>query len=151
MAAAKPTVILVHGAYHTSNCYDIIKSKLEALSYPVIAVDLVTMNAKSPSVSLKDDVAEIHRIMLPLLDAGKEVTVVGHSYGGIPAYLSTEGQSIAERTQDGKKGGVRSVVFLCAFAVSEVGKSCTDTNTPSDVTFIQFREVSSSPPFSFFF
>jgi len=79
--------------------------------------------------------------MLPLLDDGKEVVVVGHSYGGLPAYLCTEGQSIAERTAAGKKGGVRSVVFLCAFAIPEKGSYLNEVNSPSDVSYVQINEV----------
>ena len=140
-SSTKPTIILVPGAYHTSSSFDIIKTRLEALSYPVIALELATANAKSSSVGPKDDVAEIHRVMLPLCDAGKEVTIVAHSYGGFPAYLSTQGHSVAERAQGGKRGGVKSIVFLCAFAATEVGKTFTETNLPADVSWVSFRDV----------
>ncbi|KAG0651477.1 Pyrethroid hydrolase [Hyphodiscus hymeniophilus] len=141
-AETNPTVLLVHGAYHTSSCFDVIKPKLEALSYQVIALDLPTTNPSSPTVGIREDVEAIHKVMLPLLDAGKEVTVVGHSYGGFPGYLSIEGNSLTERAEAGKRGGVRSMVFICAFASPEVGMALTDVNigSPPDVSWFTFRE-----------
>lgn len=112
-----PTIVLVHGAYHGPWCYSLVIPKLEALGYPVIAIDSPTTSSPSATTAPLDDVAEIHKHVLPLLDAGKEVVLAAHSYGGIPTYLSAIGQSVAERAKENKKGGVRSVVFLCAFAL----------------------------------
>jgi len=63
----------------------------------------------------------IHKVLLPLLDEGKEVFMVAHSYGGIPACASTEGYSIAERAKEGKPGGVKGIFFITAFAVPAKG------------------------------
>jgi pimeloyl-ACP methyl ester carboxylesterase len=146
MALTKPTLLLVPGAYHLPLSYDTNKERLEALSYPVVTIRLPTASGISPSTSYKEDVEAIHSIILPLMDEGKEIVVVGHSYGGVPSYVSTEGQSIAERTAAGKKGGVRSAVFLCAFAHPEKDKFVTEVNQGSDTTWLSFREVRSFSP-----
>lgn len=141
MASVKPTIILVHGAFHRSVGYDKVKERLEVLSYPVITINLRTTEPSSPSLNYKDDVEEIHQVLLPLMDEGREAVVVGHSYGGVPAYVCTEGQSIAERSVVGKKGGIRSVVFLCGFAIPEIGSYVNEVNTPSDVSWVEMSDV----------
>jgi pimeloyl-ACP methyl ester carboxylesterase len=142
MELTKPTILLVHGAFHHSSCYYKVKQRLEALSYPVVAVDLRTTNGSSVSINYMDDVEEIHQVILPLMDEGKEIVVVGHSYGGIPSYVSTEGESIAERAAGGKKGGVRSIVFLSAFAHPERGMHNSEVNTPADISWVGLNGVS---------
>ena len=149
MAATKPSIILVHGAYHDSGCYDLVKERLEGLSYEVFTINSPTTNATSTTINYKDDVEEIHKVMLPLFDAGKEVTIVGHSYGGITSCVSTEGQSIAERSKAGKKGGVRSIVFLCAFALIEKWTNVSEVNPQADISWVQFNEVSLGVPFRY--
>jgi pimeloyl-ACP methyl ester carboxylesterase len=141
--ASHPTIILIPGAYHAPSVFDLIKKKLEALSYPVTAIKLPSVNATSLTVGHKEDAEAVHEVILPLLDAGKEVTLVGHSYGGLPTYISTQGHSIAERSQAGKMGGVRSIVLVAAFAPLVAGQHLSEQNTGSDVSWVTFRaEVS---------
>jgi hypothetical protein len=51
----------------------------------------------NPTATYLNDVATIHAIILPLIDAGREIFIVAHSYGGIPGCAATEGQSVRER------------------------------------------------------
>ena len=144
MTSPKPTIILVHGSWHRLGCFHLIKERLERLSYEVYAIDSPTTSEISPTLDYRDDVEEIHKLMLPLFDTGKEVTIVGHSYGGLPAFVSTEGQSIAERAQAGKRGGVRSLVLLCALAPTEryTDAAIVGQIKPGSVSFCPLNEVS---------
>ena len=150
MPSTKPTIVLVHGAFHRSVCFDKIKQRLEALSYPVTTVDSPTTNGSSLTTTYKDDVEAIHQVMLPLMDEGKEIVIVGHSLGGISACASTEGESIAERATAGKKGGIRSIVFICAFALPKIGLICPEYNTPADNSWAELNAVSRDPIFWLF-
>ena len=49
--------------------------------------------------------------------------LIGHSYGTLPATLSAEGQSVAERHTRGEKGGVKAFVNLAGFAYPARGKN----------------------------
>src|SRR5215468_9927235 len=70
---AKPTIILVHGAFaDSSSWYGVIKI-LERDGYPVIA-------AANPLRSVKGD-ADIVRALVASINT--PVVLVGHSYGGM--------------------------------------------------------------------
>ena len=72
----KPTLVLVHGAFHGPEAFHLIKPKLEALGYPVVAVALASVGTAHPAATYLDDVAAIHEEILPILDEGKEVILV---------------------------------------------------------------------------
>lgn len=78
-----------------------------------------------------DDRQSIHEHMLPELDKGTEVVLVGHSYGSLPATLAVQGQTVDERKARGLPGGVRSFVVLTGFSFPVRGKSIMgDDNDP---------------------
>ena len=69
---AKPTIVLVHGAFADGSSWARVIPLLENDGYTVIAV-------QNPLTSLSDDVATTKRV----IEAQKgPVVVVGHSYGG---------------------------------------------------------------------
>src|SRR5262245_20492623 len=71
-AVAKPTIVLVHGAFADASGWDAIIRILQAKGYPVAAV-------QNPLSSYAADVETTKR----LIDAQTGPTVVvGHSYGG---------------------------------------------------------------------
>jgi pimeloyl-ACP methyl ester carboxylesterase len=100
---APATVVLVHGAWHGSWCFDCVVPRLQTAGLDVCAVDL-------PGTSFGADVAEV-RSVLDAIDG--EAVLLGHSYGG------------AVVTEAGAHTAVRQLVYLCAFAISE-DESCTN-------------------------
>jgi pimeloyl-ACP methyl ester carboxylesterase len=71
-APAKPTVVLVHGAFAGSSSWNNVTQRLLAKGYPVVAV-------ANPLRGVKSDAAYV----ASLLDAiTGPVILVGHSYGG---------------------------------------------------------------------
>lgn len=71
-AAAKPTILLVHGAFAESNSWNGVISRLTAKGYPVIAV-------ANPLRGLKGDAAALAAVAKSVPG---NVLFVGHSYGG---------------------------------------------------------------------
>lgn len=55
-------------------------------------------------------------------DGGRDVVVIGHSYGGTPASQCVEGLGKEEREGRGERGGVVAVGYLTSL-VPEVGGS----------------------------
>lgn len=53
---------------------------LEAAGFPTTVVP--TRSVGTRDVSVQDDEAQSKALLLPLLDKGKDVIVLGHSYGG---------------------------------------------------------------------
>ena len=79
-----PTILLIHGAWHYPSLYAPFCKSLEALGYEVVCPRLLSCNdAVPPTKFLHDDVALIRGTAQSLLDEGKRVVAVMHSYGGM--------------------------------------------------------------------
>jgi pimeloyl-ACP methyl ester carboxylesterase len=93
--AAKPTIVLVHGAFADASSFQYLIPLLQNDGYNVVAV-------QNPLSSAPDDIATTKR----LIDAQKgPVVVVGHSYGGLVISGAASGNP-----------NVKALVYLAAFA-----------------------------------
>ena len=93
--AAKPTIVLVHGAFADASSFQYLIPLLQKDGYNVVAV-------QNPLPSVPDDIATTKR----LIDAQKgPVVVVGHSYGGVVISGAAAGNP-----------NVKALVYLAAFA-----------------------------------
>jgi pimeloyl-ACP methyl ester carboxylesterase len=94
-ATAKPTIVLVHGAFADGTGWQRVIPILQRDGYEVIAV-------QNPLASLAGDVETTKRV----IDAQKgPVVLVGHSYGGAVITGAAAGSS-----------NVKALVYLAAFA-----------------------------------
>lgn len=94
-AAAKPTVVLVHGAFADSSSWDGVIAKLEKDGYHVVA-------AANPLRSVKDDGAYVASLLKSIPGS---VVLVGHSYGGSVISAAAAGAA-----------NVKALVYVAAFA-----------------------------------
>jgi pimeloyl-ACP methyl ester carboxylesterase len=94
-ASAKPTIVLVHGAFADGSSWSHVIPLLLRDGYPVIAVQM-------PLASLAGDVETTKRV----IDAQQgPVIVVGHSYGGAVITEAAAGNP-----------NVKGLVYIAAFA-----------------------------------
>lgn len=93
-----PAIVLVHGAWHGAWCWDAVVAELSDRGSAAVAVEL-------PLTGYHDDVAAVRRA---IQEAGDQVVVCAHSYGGM--VVSAAGQGLA---------GIRRMVFLAAFQPDE--------------------------------
>jgi pimeloyl-ACP methyl ester carboxylesterase len=115
MANSKPTIVLVHGAWHGSWCWKYQLPALAAKGYTSIeTVDLLCTGGV-PGTTQFDDANHVRAAIEPLLAVGKQVVVVGHSYGGPIASAAVRGLSLGERSQAGLPGGVVGLIVLCGY------------------------------------
>jgi pimeloyl-ACP methyl ester carboxylesterase len=120
MAAIKPTIVFIHGSWHNPNHFKAVRAIFEKDGFPTECPLQPTYNAKPapPVLGLEDDVKVIQALLTKLLDDGKEVIAVLHSYGGV---LGSE--AIREefdkkfRQEKGLPGGVLSLLYMCAFVI----------------------------------
>ena len=98
---AKPTVVLVHGAFADSSSWDGVASRLITDGYPVIG-------AANPLRSVKGDAAYVSSILKSIHGP---VILVGHSYGGSVISVAANGND-----------NVKGLVYVAAFA-PEAGES----------------------------
>lgn len=75
-----------------------------------------------PKKLFKDDVAIVRDIATSLADDGKEIVVLMHSYGGMVGTDALYDMSVSSRAEAGLKGGVKRLVYMCAF-IPQKGQS----------------------------
>ena len=126
MATLKPTILLIPGLWHTPECFDALRTELEEYAYETISRQLPSIDCADPSNQSAQSDADFIRsqLLLPLLDSGKRVVVVMHSYGGIPGSAAAYGLSEEERNKEGLKGGVVGLIFVASYVIP-VEKTCS--------------------------
>ncbi|WP_161958477.1 alpha/beta fold hydrolase [Ornithinimicrobium cavernae] len=89
------TIVLVHAAWHSPWHWHRVRAEL---STPTVTVDLPSCDGRRGD--MHDDASEIRRV----LDEHDEVTVVAHSYSGVPVTEAAAGHP-----------SVRHLVYLAAY------------------------------------
>lgn len=116
--ATKLTLILVAGAWHTTEYLEPLRASLLAASYAdVRLVAAVSMTVPLHLDTSKDTHAVREVFEQAIINEGKEVVVVAHSYGGMMASDAAEGLLRQDRAAAGEPGGITRMVFLAAFAL----------------------------------
>ncbi|WP_100810431.1 MULTISPECIES: alpha/beta fold hydrolase [unclassified Microbacterium] len=101
----RPTLLLVHGAWHGSWAWAPLQTELASRGWDVRTVDLPTVHADDPrGLHMTDDADAIARA---IDDIEGPVAVVAHSYGGGPT------------TQGATSDSVVHIVYVAAFVLDE--------------------------------
>src|SRR5476649_2250672 len=105
MAAEKPAIALVHGAFEDVHIWDGVSAKLQADGYRVIGVDLPGRPGAPMATNLVT--LDVYRDAVLKAIAGERqpVVLVGHSFGGMT--LSAVAESAPAR--------IRTLVYLAAY------------------------------------
>lgn len=98
---AKPTIVLVHGAFADSSGWNGVIEELNRDGYTAIA-------AANPLRSLKGDAASVSAVVKSIPG---DVVLVGHSYGGLVINEAAAGNA-----------NVKALVYVASF-IPEVGES----------------------------
>ncbi|KAI8630616.1 alpha/beta-hydrolase [Xylariaceae sp. FL1651] len=128
---SKPYILLVPGSFAVPEFYDNIVTDIKANGYDMKALHLPTVGLgpgqgrDTPPGTMYDDAALIAKEIETLADAGREVILVAHSYGGMPATESTKGLSLQERRKQGKKGGLVRIAYKTVLLTTP-GRSAED-------------------------
>ena len=82
-----------------------------------------TNETRPPNADLTDDTTLIREYVRSLVDAGRTVIAILHSYGGQVGTNALHGLGLDNRTQraEGLAGGVAHLIYMCAFALPEGG------------------------------
>ena len=122
MAAIKPTIVLIHGGWHIPSTYSKFTNSLKSAGFEVHVPRLPSTNeARPPNTDLTTDTAMIRGYVESLVDAGRTVIAIMHSYGGQVGTNALYDLGLKDRTQHGKSGGVTNLIYMCAFALPEGG------------------------------
>ena len=123
MAAIKPTIVLIHGGWHIPSTYFKFTSALRSAGYEVHIPRLASMNeARPPNAGLAADTALVRGYIESLVDAGRIVIAIMHSYGGQVGTNALHGLGLNNGPRaEGLLGGVAHLIYMCAFALPEGG------------------------------
>ena len=80
MSTPRPTLLLVHGAWHGPAVFDALRAELSALGHSTRAVKLPTAGPNARG-GLREDAAAV-REAITAIDG--RAAVIAHSYGGVP-------------------------------------------------------------------
>jgi pimeloyl-ACP methyl ester carboxylesterase len=120
---SKPTVLFVHGSWHTPNHFAPVRKVFEEAGFPTSCPRQPSV-CNAPPVGLMEDAQCIrHELVRLIEEEERDLIVVAHSYGGVVATQAVE-QRFARKTREkeGKKGGVVRIVYMCAFLL-DVGQT----------------------------
>ncbi|KAH7042247.1 Alpha/beta hydrolase fold-1 [Macrophomina phaseolina] len=124
---AKPTVVLVPGAWHDEYAYHKLVPDLERRGYATLAVRNPSLGQSTREGLIEEDAAHLRTVVDRLLADGKEVIVVAHSYAG-----SVLSSALADYAwKEGENGHVLGLVYIAAFLLPE-GKNLASIMFPPD-------------------
>ncbi|KAH6672230.1 Alpha/beta hydrolase fold-1 [Halenospora varia] len=113
MAAQKPTLILVPGAWHLPTYYSKITALLTPQSYTCIPVSLPSTNGTN-TTTLLDDITAVRTAIIAETSEGRDVVLVVHSYGGAVGASAVKGLTVPKG--EGRQEGKGYVVGLAMLA-----------------------------------
>ena len=117
MAASKPTIVLIPEAWHTPSSYHRLIPFLHDTGYPTVFVALPTVGASPALPDFSRDVAAVRATVTGLVDDGKEVVLVMHSYGVVPGTEVLRGFGRRERSANGNADGVVRLMYIAAMVM----------------------------------
>ncbi|KAI3327727.1 alpha/beta-hydrolase [Xylariaceae sp. AK1471] len=131
-----PSVVLVHGAWHTPSAYqtyiDALRNAGFRVHCPLLPSCSGTLTSlPTPPVSLREDAAAVRALVTSLVENGESVLMIMHSYGGAvgtDAVGHSESETpldFAARRAAGLEGGVVNLLYLCAY-ILDAGRSVWD-------------------------
>lgn len=82
------------------------------MGYPTEAVALPSVGTNNVTIGLAEDTAALRDELTTLADAGKDIIMVVHSYGGMVGTNAVQGFGYADRAAAGQSGGVIMVEML---------------------------------------
>ena len=82
--SAKPTIVMVPGAWHKPVIYSGVEAELSKHGYPTVSLPLHSAGVMPADESFDNDVATIRKRLVELVEEEKEVVLVVHSYSGLP-------------------------------------------------------------------
>jgi surfactin synthase thioesterase subunit len=116
-----PTIVLIPGSFGNRNLYATFLDKLASAGFEAhfITLPSTIRRTEGPPPTLKDDADLVHSKVAKLVDEGKEVMLMAHSYGGMVATECAKGLVKPDRQAAGKSGGVVHVILIAALMPQE--------------------------------
>lgn len=108
-----PTLVLVHGAWHSPKHLEPLAKILKSHGYKVVNVECPSTNDTQTLSTFDDDCEAVRAVVLHELDTA-DVLMVPHSYGGTVTTNALEGLASTSRSASGHATSVVGIAYMCA-------------------------------------
>ncbi|KAK2053677.1 alpha/beta-hydrolase [Colletotrichum caudatum] len=152
MPSELPTILFIPGAWHKPWVFDLVRDDLAGRGYPTAAVALPSVGSTDVNAGLGQDANAVRAELQGLAGAGREVVVVAHSYGGVPAANAVEGLNYKDRVAQKKTGGVLMMIYMASYAIP-AEESLSDSEGEGLQPWLDVKDgfVSPRDPISMFY
>ncbi|KAL4966432.1 alpha/beta hydrolase [Aspergillus stella-maris] len=114
---ARPTILLIPGAWHDGSIYNPLAAILRSRGFDAQPITLPSLGGPPPTSAYDDAKYIQENYLAPLIDQGKEVIIVAHSYAGVPGTECVRGFARKDLVAQGKDGGVVGLIYIAASLV----------------------------------
>lgn len=116
---ANTAFVFVGGVSHTPSFFDALAKEFKSRGFESLAFAYPTIGPDSQGKGLQDEYRSIQEVVGHFVEREKDVVLVGHSYGGWTASRAVKGWDVKTRRTQGKKHGIKELVFISGFCVPE--------------------------------
>ncbi|KAJ5376271.1 hypothetical protein N7509_013157 [Penicillium cosmopolitanum] len=122
----QPTLVFIHGSWHTPTCYNPLIKLLEP-KLRCVAVSLPSTSG-NPKATFKDDLDAARTVVSDETSNGRNVVVIAHSYGGIVGSSVIKGFANSKESPptDNNQSGYVIGLILIASGFNLTGLSFMD-------------------------
>ena len=115
----KPTLLFVHGAWHSPQGWEKVTPKLEGQGFKCIAPLMDYVGTEKPVDNIDSSIEQLQVIIESEISEGNDVVVVVHSFGGVVGSSAVKGFTSKDPSKLESKDSARviGIAFLCAMAV----------------------------------
>jgi hypothetical protein len=117
----KPVIVIIPGAWHVPAHYAHLALKLNSAGYTVDCLELSCTNDEKdlPENTWTEDISIIRNAITSHTEAGRDVAVVMHSFGGMPGSEATCGLGKKQKETSGR---VVKLIYMTSFMFQEGAK-----------------------------
>jgi len=116
--ATKPVIVIIPGAWHVPAHYAHLALKLNSAGYTVDCIESSSTNDEKdlPENTWTEDISIIRNAITSHTEAGRDVAVVMHSFGGMAGSEATCGLGKKENETSGR---VVKLIYMTSFMLKE--------------------------------
>lgn len=127
------SMLIIPGASAVPEFYSPIISAVTAHGFDIKVLHIPSVGTPGPREgappTMYDDAAFISTHVKSLADAGKDIILITHSYGGVPGTQSVQGLSKKEREAHGLEGGIVGIAYITSL-VPNLGEPAASVQAP---------------------
>jgi hypothetical protein len=110
-----PTIAIIPGAWQNTENYAPLRQALADRGYDTVCQSPPSVTLSHGDTDLEADANFVHdQVLGPLIEQGKDVVVLMHSFAGVYGSCGVKGLAKSTRERAGEKGGVVALLYLAS-------------------------------------